>query len=127
MPRYYSWTVGCQMNKAVSERLDSHLEQLGYQSTITAEVQGTADSLATSQMEYVLSQDYDDTSNPPQYALISDVPDNWLVDVKAEWLDPENDGTDDDDGIQEIYVAVNYAGERVVTLVSRKVNLNYVP
>jgi len=97
------------------------------ESTVTADVHGTGDSLAASQMEYVLSQDYDDTSNPPQYALISDVPDNWIVDVKAERLDPENDSTDDDDGIQEIYVAVNYAGERVVTLVSRKVNMNYVP
>ncbi|MDP2917580.1 MAG: MiaB/RimO family radical SAM methylthiotransferase, partial [Dehalococcoidia bacterium] len=30
MPHYYIWTIGCQMNKAESERLASHLEHLGY-------------------------------------------------------------------------------------------------
>lgn len=33
MGRYYIWTIGCQMNVADSERLGSHLEQLGYQAT----------------------------------------------------------------------------------------------
>jgi len=37
MPQYYLWTIGCQMNKAESERLGSYLEQLGYQATDTAE------------------------------------------------------------------------------------------
>jgi len=37
MPQYYIWTIGCQMNKAESERLGSYLEQLGYQLTATAE------------------------------------------------------------------------------------------
>ena len=37
MPKYYIWTIGCQMNKAESERLGSSLEQLGYQSVDTAE------------------------------------------------------------------------------------------
>ena len=37
MPNYYIWTIGCQMNKAESERLGSCLEQLGYQATATAE------------------------------------------------------------------------------------------
>ena len=37
MPQYYIWTIGCQMNKAESERLGSYLEQLGYQPTPTAE------------------------------------------------------------------------------------------
>jgi len=37
MPQYYIWTIGCQMNKAESERLGSYLEQLGYQATATAE------------------------------------------------------------------------------------------
>ncbi|HEY81970.1 MAG TPA: tRNA (N6-isopentenyl adenosine(37)-C2)-methylthiotransferase MiaB [Dehalococcoidia bacterium] len=31
MPGYYVWTIGCQMNKAESERLAGYLEQLGYQ------------------------------------------------------------------------------------------------
>jgi len=37
MPKYYIWTIGCQMNKAESERLGSYLEQLGYQATATAD------------------------------------------------------------------------------------------
>jgi len=37
MPQYYIWTIGCQMNKAESERLGSYLGQLGYQPTPTAE------------------------------------------------------------------------------------------
>ncbi|MDD5083052.1 MAG: MiaB/RimO family radical SAM methylthiotransferase, partial [Dehalococcoidales bacterium] len=32
-PTYYVWTIGCQMNKAESERLGSYLEQLGYHPT----------------------------------------------------------------------------------------------
>ena len=37
MAQYYIWTIGCQMNKAESERLGSLFEQLGYQATNTAE------------------------------------------------------------------------------------------
>jgi tRNA-2-methylthio-N6-dimethylallyladenosine synthase len=37
MPKYHIWTIGCQMNKAESERLGSFFEQLGYQPTATAE------------------------------------------------------------------------------------------
>ena len=42
MPQYYIWTIGCQMNKAESERLAGYLEQLGYQAAATA---GEADSI----------------------------------------------------------------------------------
>src|SRR4030042_1569246 len=37
MPQYYIWTIGCQMNKAESERLGYFFEQRGYQATSTAE------------------------------------------------------------------------------------------
>jgi len=37
MPRYHIWTIGCQMNKAESERLGSYLEQAGYQATDATE------------------------------------------------------------------------------------------
>jgi tRNA-2-methylthio-N6-dimethylallyladenosine synthase len=36
MPKYHIWTIGCQMNKAESERLGSHLEKLGYEATTSA-------------------------------------------------------------------------------------------
>ncbi|MFH1487186.1 MAG: tRNA (N6-isopentenyl adenosine(37)-C2)-methylthiotransferase MiaB [Chloroflexota bacterium] len=34
MSRYYIWTIGCQMNKADSERLAASLEQRGYQPAV---------------------------------------------------------------------------------------------
>ena len=37
MSKYYIWTIGCQMNKAESERLGSYFEQQGYQATANAE------------------------------------------------------------------------------------------
>jgi len=37
MPKYHIWTIGCQMNKAESERLGSYLELLGLQATATTE------------------------------------------------------------------------------------------
>jgi tRNA-2-methylthio-N6-dimethylallyladenosine synthase len=37
MAKYHIWTIGCQMNKAESERLGSYLEQLGYEPIATAE------------------------------------------------------------------------------------------
>jgi tRNA-2-methylthio-N6-dimethylallyladenosine synthase len=33
MPKYHIWTIGCQMNKAESERLASRFEELGYEPT----------------------------------------------------------------------------------------------
>jgi len=37
LPQYHIWTIGCQMNKAESERLGSFFKQQGYQATTTAE------------------------------------------------------------------------------------------
>jgi len=37
MPKYHIWTIGCQMNKAESERLGSRFEELGYEATNTAD------------------------------------------------------------------------------------------
>jgi len=34
MPKYYIWTIGCQMNKAESQRVADYLELLGYQATL---------------------------------------------------------------------------------------------
>jgi tRNA-2-methylthio-N6-dimethylallyladenosine synthase len=36
MPKYHIWTIGCQMNKAESERLGSYFEKLGYQPAASA-------------------------------------------------------------------------------------------
>ena len=37
MPKYYIWTIGCQMNKAESERLGSMFEKQGYRPAKSAE------------------------------------------------------------------------------------------
>jgi tRNA-2-methylthio-N6-dimethylallyladenosine synthase len=37
MPKYYIWTIGCQMNKAESERLGSYFERLGYEASASAD------------------------------------------------------------------------------------------
>lgn len=37
IPRYFIWTIGCQMNKAESERLGSLFEQRGYLAAASAE------------------------------------------------------------------------------------------
>ena len=37
IPKYHIWTIGCQMNKAESERLGSFFTQEGYQATATAD------------------------------------------------------------------------------------------
>jgi tRNA-2-methylthio-N6-dimethylallyladenosine synthase len=37
MPKYHIWTIGCQMNKAESERLGSRFEELGYETANAAE------------------------------------------------------------------------------------------
>ncbi len=36
MPKYHIWTIGCQMNKAESERLGSYFERLGYEASASA-------------------------------------------------------------------------------------------
>ena len=37
MPKYHIWTIGCQMNKAESDRLASRFEEIGYQPAAKAD------------------------------------------------------------------------------------------
>ncbi len=91
-------------------------------SIFTADERATAESLARSQMEYVKSQDYDGTNDPPQYTLLSDIPNSYGIGVTAERMDPEGDGLGDDDGIQKITVTVSHLGEEVMELEGYKVD-----
>jgi prepilin-type N-terminal cleavage/methylation domain-containing protein len=81
------------------------------------------DSLAKSQMERIKSWEYDDVHNPPDYeaAKLTNIPTGYDIDITAARLDPEEDGLDDDDGLQEITVTVTH-DEKVFTLVGYKVN-----
>ena len=95
---------------------------------IIADERATAESLARSQMEYVRNENtsYDDVleSGHPQYSLDPDIdiPDGYDIDIEAVRLDPEDDGYDDDDGIQKITVTVSRDGEVKVTLENFKRN-----
>ena len=84
-----------------------------------------AESFAKSELEYVRSSPYDDTNNPPIYAVDPNitVPQGYGVAVAAQRLDPKGDGIGNDDGIQKITVIVTYNGEQppAFTLVGYKV------
>jgi len=82
------------------------------------------DSLAKSQMESIKSWEYDYDNNPPQYqaAKLTDIPTGYDITITAARLDPKGNGTDNDDGLQEITVTVTHGVETVFTLVGYKVN-----
>lgn len=90
--------------------------------TFITDERTTAASLAKSQMEYIKNQNYDNINNPPQYDLLSDLPTSFSVTVTASRLDPEGDGLDDDDGIQNIVVTVMRGSRTIITLEDYKVD-----
>ena len=89
---------------------------------IIADERATAESLARSQMEYVKNSPYDDVYPPGYSPDLGAVPDGYDIDIEAVRLDPEGDGTGDDDGIQKITVIVSRDGEVKVTLEDYKRN-----
>ncbi|UCB43368.1 MAG: prepilin-type N-terminal cleavage/methylation domain-containing protein [Dehalococcoidales bacterium] len=88
--------------------------------TLTNDVQTTAQNLAEGQMEYVQNQPYD-FEDPPEYALISGLPTDYSVSCTVILMDPEGDGSDDDDGLQKIVVAVDFGGVTAATIEAYKV------
>jgi len=82
------------------------------------------DSLAKSQMERIKGWEYDDVNDPPIYdaALLTDIPAGYAIDIDAVRLDPEEDGLDDDDGLQQITLTVTHDGEAAFILEGYKVN-----
>lgn len=90
--------------------------------TSIADERTTAQTLAQNQMEYIKSQGYDKDNNPPQYNVISDIPDGYTIEVAAERLDPKGDGLDNDDGLQKITITIRHHDKEVLTLEDYKVN-----
>jgi prepilin-type N-terminal cleavage/methylation domain-containing protein len=85
---------------------------------IITDQRATAESLARSQMEYVKDNSktaYDDLleDGHPQYPSVAPsivpLPPGYSLVTTAVRLDPENDGTNDDDGIQLITVTITYS------------------
>jgi type II secretion system protein I len=66
----------------------------------------TAENMAKSQLESVSIQDYDDANDPPQYQKLTGTSAGYYIDLSAVRLDPKNDGTGTDDGIQKITVKI---------------------
>ncbi len=104
----------------------------GRQAARVSDERATAQALAQTQMEYLRSLDYDDTNVPPVYDLapaLSSLPTQYGVygyddsnpDRFAERLDPENDGMDNDDGLQKLTVTVTHGDNVVLTLEGYKV------
>ena len=85
-----------------------------------------AESLTRSELEYIKACPYDSSLDPghPQYDVDPNltIPPGYSIDVTAERLDPEGDGTDNDDGIQKVTVEVDFEGELIVTTVAYKVD-----
>lgn len=96
---------------------------VSHRTTFSVNRQTFAESLTRAELEYVKSCDYDDVNNPPVYGVDPTlyIPTGYSIDVTAERLDPEGDGTGNDDGIQKITVQVDYDSELVVTTESYKV------
>lgn len=100
-----------------------------YKTTDDVNDRTIAESLARSQLEYIKTCAYDDVHNPPEYGLDPDIDlsatpysDNFQVDITAVRLDPSQNGTDDDEGIQEVMVTVRAHGDAIFTVVEYKVN-----
>ena len=82
-------------------------------------------ALAQGQMEYVKGLEYDDITDPPHPQYIENqtlTPAGYTVVISAERLDPEGDGFDNDDGIQQISITVSHQGSEVFTLEDYKIN-----
>lgn len=97
---------------------------VSHKTTHSVNEQTTAESLTRAELEYIKSCDYDAENNPPVYEVDPDlvIPTKYSIEVTVERLDPEGDGTDNDDGIQKVTVQVKYDGELVLTTASYKVN-----
>jgi len=87
----------------------------GSKAIMIADERATAESLARTQMEYVRQQPYDanlDTGHPV-YNRIPDgeIPAGYDITIVAVRLDYKGDGTDNDDGIQNIKVTIKHTVE----------------
>jgi prepilin-type N-terminal cleavage/methylation domain-containing protein len=88
--------------------------------TLTNDVQTTAQNLAEGQIEYMRSQSYS-SEYPPEYQVLADVPAGYNVNCTAIRLDPEGDGSGDDDGLQKITVTVSFSGVTATTIETYRV------
>ncbi len=94
--------------------------------TLNADIKSTAESIARSEMEYIKTLPYDSTNNPPQYTPATmaslGMGTQWTVTISCSRLDPKNDGTASDDGIQKISVTVLNKSVSILTVEGYKLH-----
>ena len=94
--------------------------------TLSADIKSTAESIARSEMEYIKTLPYDSTNNPPQSTPATmaslGMGTQWTVTISCSRLDPKNDGTASDDGIQKISVTVLNKSVSILTVEGYKLH-----
>ncbi len=100
-----------------------------YKTTDDVNDRTIAESLARAELEYIKLCSYDELNNPPQYAVDPDIDlssdpynNNFAVQVTAVRLDPSENGTGDDEGIQQVTVTIAAGGEQVFSVSEYKVD-----
>jgi prepilin-type N-terminal cleavage/methylation domain-containing protein len=81
---------------------------------IVGQEQVSAEGLAKSQMEHIQQQDY--SVDGVAYTTISPIPTGYGINFIATRLDPQQDHSGDDQGLQKITVTVTHNGVIVFTL-----------
>ena len=91
---------------------------------ITSQQSVASESLAKSQIEVIKNWEYDDTGNPPNYqaAKLTAIPAGYDINIAAVRLDPKEDGTSNDDGLQKVTVTVTHDGDTAFTIVGYKID-----
>jgi type II secretory pathway pseudopilin PulG len=86
---------------------------------IVGHEQISAESLAKSQMESIKQENY---RVDQQYTKISEPP-GYHIQIAVERLDPQQDYTGDDEGLQKITVTITHGQKTVFTLEGYKCNI----
>ena len=85
-----------------------------YETVPVTDQENIALSIAENQMEYIRIQPYEHSG---KYKIISNIPPGYSISTPmAGFMDPEDDGYDDDDSLQKITVVVHYKDEPVTAL-----------
>jgi prepilin-type N-terminal cleavage/methylation domain-containing protein len=89
---------------------------------IVGQEQVSAESLAKSQMEFIKQQSYREDQ---QYTKLDQIPAGYHIDIGVQALDPRQEHTGEDEGLQKITVTITRDGKNVFTLEGYKCYTGY--